>query len=134
MHSLEASPTKHRSGWVSLRRSLSVRLPGLKLARAAAGLAATAVIAALVLTAVLASHSSRQPRHGRRRRDHESLRSGRGLLRLAPHRSAAADPALARSGARGDDRAGYALDWAAWLATRSPNSPSHRGRGAPARP
>src|ERR1035437_4201651 len=61
MHSLEASPTKHRSGWVSLRRSLSVRLPGLKLARAAAGLAATAVIAALVLTAVLASHSSRQP-------------------------------------------------------------------------
>jgi hypothetical protein len=61
MHSLEASPAKHRSGWVSLRRSLSVRLPGLKLAHATAGLAATAVIAALVLTAVLASHSSRQP-------------------------------------------------------------------------
>jgi hypothetical protein len=61
MHSLEASPAKPASGWVSLRRSLSLRMPRLRLARAAAGLAATAVIAALVLTAVLASHSSRQP-------------------------------------------------------------------------
>ena len=40
MYSLEASPAKHRSGLVS------VRLPGLKLAHAAAGLAAAAVIAA----------------------------------------------------------------------------------------
>jgi len=55
MYSLEASPAKHRSGLVS------VRLPGLKLAHAAAGLAAAAVIAALLLTAVLAGHSSRQP-------------------------------------------------------------------------
>jgi hypothetical protein len=61
MQSLEASPAKPAFGRVSLRRSLSLRVPRLRLARAAAGLAATAVIAALVLTAVLASHSSRQP-------------------------------------------------------------------------
>ena len=47
MYSLEASPAKHRSGLVS------VRLPGLKLAHAAAGLAAAAVIAALLLTPYL---------------------------------------------------------------------------------
>jgi hypothetical protein len=61
MHSLEASPAMPVSGLVGPRRSLSVRLPGLGLARAAAGLAAAAVIAALLLTAVLAGHSSRQP-------------------------------------------------------------------------
>jgi hypothetical protein len=61
MRSLEAPPAKPASGWVSLRRSLSLPMPRLRLARAAAGLAATAVIAALLLTAVLAGHSSRQP-------------------------------------------------------------------------
>ena len=61
MRSLEASPARPVSGWESLRRSLSVRVRGLRLARAAVGLAVAAVIAALLLTAVLAGHSARQP-------------------------------------------------------------------------
>ena len=61
MHSFEASPSRPRSGWVSLRRSLSLRAPRYRLARATAGLAATAVIATVVLTAVLGAHSFRLP-------------------------------------------------------------------------
>jgi len=61
MQSLEAAPRQPRSGWVSLRGSLSLSAPGFRLARAAAGLAGTAVIAALVLTAVLGAHASRLP-------------------------------------------------------------------------
>ncbi len=61
MHSIEASSSRPRSGWASLRRSLALRSPRFRLARAAAGLAATAAIAALVLAAVLTAHSSRRP-------------------------------------------------------------------------